>query len=206
MLTYPVISQDFVSFFFFFEVITSPLYSIVIYGCTERQMIPQSFTQRLYIFFLILSMTFESKLQLVILDAKPQVIDATIVYGFNPVKLTVIKLCLKKPFFKLTQQTSLQELEVLVIHHIMVTIGNQDTTTFSDWIARVEWRHQSSFQVDLHFPGRCGIRHYHPDVEPFCSLGGTVGARGGFCSVKFWLTFVNVTRLKTSAGWMRPGK
>ena len=40
--------------FCFFEVITSPLYSIVIYSCTERQMIPQSFTQRLYIFFLIL--------------------------------------------------------------------------------------------------------------------------------------------------------
>ena len=38
----------------------------------------------------------------------------------------------------LTQQTSLQELEVLVIHHIFVTIGNQDTTTFSDWIARAE--------------------------------------------------------------------
>ena len=99
-----------------------------------------------------------------------------------------------------------EELEVLVIHHIIVTIGNQDTTTFSDWIARVEWRHQCAFEVDLHFPGRCGARHYHPDVEPFCSLGGTVGARGGLCSVKFWLTFVKVTRLKTCAGWMRPGK
>ena len=72
--------------FCFFEVITSPLYSIVIYSCTERQMIPQSFTQSLYIFFLILSTTFESKLQLVILDAKPQVIVTTVVYGFNPVK------------------------------------------------------------------------------------------------------------------------
>ena len=38
----------------------------------------------------------------------------------------------------LTQQTSLQQLEVLVIHHIIVTIGNQDTTTFSDWMAQVE--------------------------------------------------------------------
>ena len=49
-------------------------------------MIPQSFTKRLYILFLILSMTFESKLQLVILDAKPQVIDTIVVYVFNPVK------------------------------------------------------------------------------------------------------------------------
>ena len=31
-------------------------------------------------------MTFESKLQLVIIDAKLQVIDAIVVYGFNPVK------------------------------------------------------------------------------------------------------------------------
>ena len=38
----------------------------------------------------------------------------------------------------LAQQTPLQQLEVLVIHYVTVTIGNQDTTTFSDWIARVE--------------------------------------------------------------------
>ena len=31
-------------------------------------------------------MTAESKLQLVILDAKPHVIDTTVVYGFNRVK------------------------------------------------------------------------------------------------------------------------
>ena len=115
--------------------------------------------------------------------------------------LTVIKLLFKKAVLYVdATETSLQELEVLVIHHIIVTIGNQDTNTFSDWIARVERRHQFSFEVYFHFPGRSGVRHDHPDVEPFCSLGGTVGARGGLCSVKFWLTFVNVTRLKTSAG------
>ena len=52
--------------------------------------------------------------------------------------LTVIKPLFEEAVLMLTQQTSLQELEVLVINHIIVTIGNQDTTTFSDWIARVE--------------------------------------------------------------------
>ena len=47
MLTNPIISHNFV----LFEVITSPLYSTVIYSGTERQMIPQSFTQRLLIFY-----------------------------------------------------------------------------------------------------------------------------------------------------------
>ena len=87
-LVFPVYANESHNFtkFCFFEVITSPLYRIVIYSCTKRQMIPQSFTQRLYILFLILSTTFESKLQLGILDAKPQVVDTTVVYGFNPVK------------------------------------------------------------------------------------------------------------------------
>ena len=58
--------------------------------------------------------------------------------------LTLLNLTVIKPLFKEAvlyvdaTETSLQELEVLVIHHITVTIGNQDTTTFSDWIARVE--------------------------------------------------------------------
>ena len=53
--------------------------------------------------------------------------------------LTVIKLLFKKAVLYVdATETSLQELEVLVIHHIIVTIGNQDTNTFSDWIARVE--------------------------------------------------------------------
>jgi len=52
--------------------------------------------------------------------------------------LTVIKPLLGEAVFYVGANTSLQELEVLVIHHITVTIGNQDTTTFSDWIARVE--------------------------------------------------------------------
>ena len=121
-----------------FEIITSPLYGIVIYSCTERQMIPQSFTKRLYILFLILSTTFESKLQLVILDAKPQVIDTIVVYGFNPVKSVIKPLFKEAVLYVDVTETSLQELEVLVIHHITVTIGNQDTTMFSDWIARVE--------------------------------------------------------------------
>ena len=34
--------------------------------------------------------------------------------------------------------TSSQELEILVVYHIFVTIGNQNTTTFSDWIAWIE--------------------------------------------------------------------
>lgn len=99
----------------------------------------------------------------------------------------------------------LLDVEILVVHNVLVAIRHQNTTAAYDWIARIPWRHQGSVQVHFHFTSRTGCWYCHLDLEPLCSLGGTGRASTRLSSVKFGLAFEYVTCLKTSADRMRPG-
>ena len=109
-----------------------------------------------------------------------------------------------KPFVFDSKTISLQELEIPEVDHVLVTIGNQNTTTPFDWITRIEWRHQSTIQVHLHFSCWCGGGHCHLYVEPFGPLGGTGRAGCWRSSVISGYAFVNVSRLKATGGRVRP--
>ena len=175
-------------------------------------MIPHSFTQRLYILFLILSTTFDLvSCKLLSLMPNHKWSTLQLYKVLTLLNLTVIKPLLEEAVFYVDPT------DLCYRQCITRTWSFCNTPRYCNhWQPRhhhVFWLDSAGWMMSPMFlSGRPSLLwwewvwHYHPDVEPFCSLGGTVGARGGLCSVKFWLTFVNVTRLKTCAGWMRPGK